>query len=101
HVYDTEINYYLTKINRFGIPLDSRKTYKKNDWIVWTARLAPKTDQFLDLIRPLYRHVLAGPSRVPLNDFYDSVTGKRENFKARSVVGGFYMKMLADQLQQH
>lgn len=101
HVYDTEINYYLTKINRFGIPLDSRKTYTKNDWIVWTASFAPKTDQFLALIRPLYRHVLEGPSRVPLNDFYDSVTGKRENFKARSVVGGFYMKMLADQLQQH
>src|SRR5690606_12237773 len=96
HVYDTELNYYLTKINRFGIPLDSRKTYTKNDWIVWTASFAPKTDQFLALIRPLYRHVLEGPSRVPLNDFYDSVTGKRENFKARSVVGGFYMKMLAD-----
>lgn len=97
-VYDTEINYYLTKGNRFGIPLDSRKTYTKNDWIVWTASFAPNHDQFLTLIKPLYKHVLEGPSRVPLNDFYDSVTGVRENFKARSVVGGFYMKMLADRL---
>lgn len=98
-IYDKEIKYYLTKQNRFGIPLDSRKSYTKNDWIVWTASFAPEREQFSALIEPLYRHVLEGPSRVPLNDFYDSETGIRENFKARSVVGGFFMKMLADQLQ--
>ena len=98
-VYDTEINYYMTKGNKYGLPLDSRKAYTKNDWIVWTASFAPEQEQFLALIKPLYRHVLQGPSRVPLNDFYDSITGVRENFKARSVVGGFYMKMLADRLK--
>ncbi|MGO1816782.1 MAG: glutaminase domain-containing protein [Sphingobacterium sp.] len=98
-VYDTEINYYMTKGNKYGLPLDSRKAYTKNDWIVWTASFAPEQEQFLALIKPLYRHVLEGPSRVPLNDFYDSITGVRENFKARSVVGGFYMKMLADRLK--
>ncbi|WP_413669449.1 glutaminase domain-containing protein [Mucilaginibacter sp. Mucisp86] len=97
-VYDTETRYYLTKINKFGIPLDSRKAYTKNDWIAWTATFAPQKDQFEALIKPLYIHALETPSRVPLNDFYDSNTGIRENFKARSVVGGFYMKMLADKL---
>jgi len=95
-VYDTETQYYMTKINKFGIPLDSRKSYTKNDWIAWTATFAPQMDQFEALISPLYVHALETPSRVPLNDFYDSKTGIRENFKARSVVGGFYMKMLAD-----
>lgn len=97
-VYDTETKYYLTKVNRFGIPLDSRKAYTKNDWIAWTATFAPEKEQFDSLIRPLYIHALETPSRVPLNDFYDSNTGVRENFKARSVVGGFYMKVLADKL---
>jgi hypothetical protein len=97
-VYDTETKYYLTKINKFGIPLDSRKSYTKNDWIVWTATFAPEKSQFDALIKPLYVHALETPSRVPLNDFYDSKTGIRENFKARSVVGGFYMKVLADKL---
>jgi hypothetical protein len=97
-VYDTETKYYLTKINKFGIPLDSRKSYTKNDWIVWTATFAPEKEQFEALIKPLYIHALETPSRVPLNDFYDSETGIRENFKARSVVGGFYMKVLSDKL---
>nr|WP_255373388.1 glutaminase family protein [Chitinophaga sp. YR627] len=97
-VYDTETKYYLTKGNKFGIPLDSRKSYTKNDWIVWTATFAPEKEQFEALIKPLYIHALETPSRVPLNDFYDSETGIRENFKARSVVGGFYMKVLSDKL---
>lgn len=97
-VYDTETKYYLTKNNKFGIPLDSRKSYTKNDWIAWTATFAPEKEQFDALIKPLYIHALETPSRVPLNDFYDSETGIRENFKGRSVVGGFYMKVLADKL---
>lgn len=99
-IYDTEIKYYLTKQNKFGIPLDSRKAYTKNDWILWTAVFAPTQEQFEALVKPVYRHAIETESRVPLNDFYDSNTGIRENFKARSVIGGFYMKLLSDQLQQ-
>ncbi|AEV99469.1 glutaminase [Niastella koreensis] len=95
-VYDTETQYYLGRQQKFGLPLDSRKTYTKNDWILWTASFAPQQDQFEKLITPVYRFTLETGSRVPLNDFYDAITGIRENFKARSVVGGFFMKMLAD-----
>ena len=99
-VYNTEIKYYLTKQSRFGIPLDSRKAYTKNDWILWTATFAPTREEFEALVHPVYNHAIQTESRVPLNDFYDANTGIRENFKARSVVGGFYMKMLSDKLQQ-
>ena len=98
-VYDTEIKYYLTKQNKYGIPLDSRKAYTKNDWILWTAAFAPTREEFEALVSPVYRHAIETKSRVPLNDFYDSNTGIRENFKARSVIGGFYMKLLADKLK--
>ena len=97
-VYDKEIKYYLTKIERFGVPLDSRKDYTKNDWILWTATFAPTKEAFDALINPVYDFVLEAPTRVPVNDFYDAKTGVRENFKARSVVGGFFMKTLADRL---
>lgn len=98
-IYDTETKYYLTKQNKYGIPLDSRKAYTKNDWILWTATFAPTQEQFEALVHPVYKHAIETESRVPLNDFYDSNTGIRDNFKARSVVGGFYMKMFADKLK--
>ncbi|MFD1771395.1 glutaminase family protein [Sphingobacterium suaedae] len=91
-----EIAYYLPRMNRFGLPLDSRKNYTKNDWILWTAVLTDDQATFKKFIDPVFRHAIETPSRVPLNDFYDTRDGIRENFKARSVVGGFYMKMLAE-----
>ncbi|MET4080938.1 hypothetical protein ABIB40_000883 [Pedobacter sp. UYP30] len=99
-VYNTEINYYLTKQNKFGLPLDSRKAYTKNDWILWSATFAPTQQDFEKLIDPVYKFALETESRVPLNDFYDSNTGIRENFKARSVVGGFFMKMLEKKMNK-
>ncbi|GAA4323001.1 DUF4965 domain-containing protein [Mucilaginibacter gynuensis] len=97
-IYNTETKYYLTKQNKYGIPLDSRKAYTKNDWILWTATFAPTSEEFAALVKPVYNHAIETESRVPLNDFYDSNTGIRDNFKARSVIGGFYMKVLSDKL---
>ena len=91
-----EIAFYSTKLNRYGLPLDNRRTYTKLDWILWTATLADSPADFEKIVAPAYHFANESPSRVPLTDWYDTVTAKQQGFQARSVVGGLFVKMLAD-----
>ncbi len=91
-----EIAFYMTKQNQFGLPLDNRRDYTKLDWILWTATLADNRDDFDGLVAPVYRFINESPSRVPLTDWYSTVSGKQQGFQARSVIGGVFVKMLSD-----
>ncbi len=100
-VRQTEVAFYLKHLNKFGLPLDSRKSYTKLDWELWTATLVNKpvgndADPFAAFMARIGNWVNEGPSRVPLTDWYDTISGKQMAFQARSVVGGVYIKMLAD-----
>ena len=95
-VRDNEMAYYLTKINQYGLPLDSRADYTKLDWSIWTATLTSDPQQFNLLVDPIYKWINETPTRVPLTDWYDTKNGKQIGFQARSVVGGVFIKALSN-----
>lgn len=95
-VRDTEMAYYMTKINQYGLPLDVRADYTKLDWSIWTATMASDSKQYNTLIDSIYKWTNETPDRVPLSDWYDTKTAKYIHFTARSVVGGVYIKALSN-----
>ncbi len=93
--YQREISSYIKRMGRYGLPLDSRATYSKTDWIMWTAAMAPD-DIFSEFVAPLANYLRESESRVPFSDYYDTETGLYEKFIGRSVQGGLFMPLLMD-----
>ena len=106
-VREAEVAFYVKKLNVYGLPLDSRTDYTKLDWSIWTATLTSRPEEFKAIMDPIAKWIDETPTRVPLTDWYDTKDGKQvgwtnsrnerhPGFQARSVVGGVFIKALAD-----
>ena len=95
YVSEAEIRNYRNKANAYGTPLDNRRTYTKTDWIIWAAALGSRREDFEALVDPIWEAYNASPSRVPMTDWYDTVTSVQCGFQCRTVVGGYFMQLLA------
>jgi hypothetical protein len=90
----TEMDFYKKTQNIYGLPLDNRKTYTKLDWIIWTASLTQDRADFEALVAPVFKFLNEGPSRSPMTDWYETISGKKVGFTARPVVGGVFLPAL-------
>jgi hypothetical protein len=95
-VVEKELAYYRTKMNTYGLPLDSRRAYTKLDWQLWTASMATDGEDFQRIVDACAKWANETPARVPLSDWYETDNGKQSGFQARSVVGGLFIGLMRD-----
>jgi hypothetical protein len=91
-----ELAYYRTKMQTFGLPLDNRADFTKPEWMIWTATMSTDSTGFASYIDAITAYLNTTPDRVPFSDWYETKTARRDGFQARSVVGGMYIRLLAE-----
>ncbi len=91
---DREIANNRKHFNAYGLPLDNRSDYTKSDWWIWVASMASKKSDFISFVRPLWKAFNDSSSRVPMTDWFDTVTAREVTFQHRSVQGGLFMQVL-------
>ena len=93
-VYDGEVKTYLEKMNKYGVPLDSRSDYTKSDWEIWATVLG-EDDTFLRVVTDRIWDMLnESKDRAPFADWYYSSTASLRCFRCRSVIGGIYINLI-------
>ena len=91
-----EVAFYRTKLNPYGLPLDTRAGYTKLDWTIWSATLTGKREDFDALLAPTIAFLDTTDERIPTSDWHETTEAKHVGFQARSVVGGVFVKLLDD-----
>ena len=95
-VRESEFASYKKHVNPYGLPLDCRADYTKSDWLVWTACLSSTKEEFCEMIEPLWTAYNKTRSRVPMPDWYCTISADKIMFQNRTVQGGLFMKLLLD-----
>ncbi len=90
-----EIEVYQKQMNRYGVPLDSRSDYTKLDWMAWTTVMTDNEKYTKKVYEAIARMICESDDRVPITDWYYTSDAKQAEFQARSVLGGFYINLLA------
>ncbi len=93
-IFTDEVNYYMTKINKYGLPLDSRSDYTKSDWQMWSTVLCDNKEYTDAIVSAMLRMLAETPDPVPFSDWYYSSTAIQRGFQNRTVQGGLFINML-------
>ena len=91
-----EVAYYKTKLQKYGLPLDSRTMITETPWTLWSATLATDEADFVALTDPLHLYLNQTTARQPFADSYESNNPANCGMHARPVIGSVFVKLLAD-----
>lgn len=89
-----ELESYLRRAKPYGMPLIDTSDFTNSGWIAWAATMADNKDLFEKLMDPVWLCFNISPSRVPLADWYSSVTSIKLAGQNRTVQGALFMKLL-------
>ena len=89
-----EIKVYAEKMNRYGVPLDSRAAFTKIDWLMWSTCIWDDKEYFEQVCEAIANMLNETTDRVPMTDWYDTRTAEYLAFINRSVVGGLFINLL-------
>lgn len=89
-----EVKVYTEKMNRYGVPLDSREYYTKIDWLMWSGCIWNDKEYFDKVCKCIANMINESSSRVPLSDWYYTTNAEYRNFINRSVVGGLFIRLI-------
>jgi Glutaminase A six helical-hairpin domain/Domain of unknown function (DUF5127)/Domain of unknown function (DUF4964) len=93
-VFEKELQFYKTKLNKYGLPLDNRADFTKPEWMTWITSMYTNKKDFDDYMHTITKYLNDTPDRIPFNDWYETKTARKDAFQARSVVGGIFIKLL-------
>ena len=93
-IFETEVKYYKTKINKYGIPLDCREDYTKSDWQMWSVCLTVDKEYRNMIIDKMWDMICDMKERVPFSDWYYTSKPNMERFQNRTVQGGLFIPLL-------
>lgn len=94
-IFEAEVAFYKTRVNRYGIPLDSRSDYTKSDWQMWSVCLTGDQEYREMIIGAMWDMLCDMEERVPFSDwYYTSEPHRCGTFQARTVQGGLFLPLL-------
>ncbi len=93
-VYEKEVAFYKTKLNPYGLPLDSRADYTKSDWQMWSTCLTDDPEYLAEICHRMVAFLNATPDRLPFTDWYYTSRPWHRGFQARTVQGGLFLPLL-------
>ncbi|KAI0737538.1 DUF1793-domain-containing protein [Daedaleopsis nitida] len=89
-IYDTQTAWYSGHENPFGVQLDTRHTFTKSDWLIWTAGIVTSDTARDQLVSAVRKYASVAKNTQAFGDLYQTTDGSQgpDNFRARPVVGG-------------
>lgn len=91
-VFDIQSAFYPTVANTYGVPLDTRHNYTKNDWELWCAAVASESTRDL-FVNDIAKWIQETDTNLPVTDWYETINGSypyQGMFIDRPVVGGWF-----------